>query len=97
MVKMSLSGVTRKADDLSQEELEICLIALHVFNNLLKDTQLQAPILRSILQAEKYYGFSLDNLGNFANIDKYSDVYIGLVYEKLSNNYQNLINQANLS
>lgn len=90
MVGMSLSEVQRLKQDLSYEELQICLIALHVFHNLIKNADLQVPIVESILLAEKYYRFSLDENDRLTHLDKYSDEFIGNTYDKLCQMHEDL-------
>lgn len=87
MVSMSLSPVTEK---LTAAELEICLIAVDVFNTLLQNKKLQPLILATAIHSEDFFGIEFNLAEKLTALDKFSDEGIGLTCDKLFSQYEAL-------
>lgn len=91
MVKMSLPAVPK---ELTLEQLEICLIALDVFHGLINNPVLQPLLIEEVQKAEKFYGLNFNLHDALSDLDKFSDVSVGLTCDKLFDLHENLESSA---
>lgn len=87
MVEMSQKPVQQ---ELTLEQLKICLIALDVFNTLIKNPTLQPLLIDSAQKAETFFGFNPDIKKKLSNTDAFSDKHIGLTCDKLFDLFEDL-------
>ena len=73
MVKMSLNLVH---DELTQDELKLCLISLDALNNLINDCTLQDVLIDYFKRVENFYGFNSISESMFDNLYQHQDLSI---------------------
>ncbi len=87
MVKMSLSAVSQ---ELTLEQLELCLITLDVFNGLINNPVLQPLLIQEAQKSEKFFGFKLNLHDVLSDLNKFSAVTIGFTCDKLYDQHETL-------